>query len=1017
MPWSAPQQHEIRQRKGKVVMNDLYRSDRKLESHADSLEEALQFDLQTNEPRPWSASLHLFLALAVSVAAFFGVSGCSTGSANQPAQTPTILVTMGQAPPAYMTVGTTTQVSAVVTNDVAQAGVDWVATCGSPNCGTFTPSHTGTGENTSYTAPPGVPSSGKISVTALSTTDRSKSAASNVVIISTVTGITITSGLPATIPAGIPVNLNATVSGDPANLGVDWKATCTTPGGQVTCSPPQLHSTVGGTAVFVVPEVVAIPSTTQTQSLVGTQITVTAYATADQSVFAFTAFTVGAAISIGITQAPPPTMLTKAAAPVTAVVNNDIFNYGVTWSVSCISAPCGTVTPTQTASGLTATFTAPPVIPSPNPPPGLQVTITAYATAAGTSVLSSVTVNIVAPISVKITQGITNNTIVQNGSASLVATVANDSGNAGADWAVSCGSPGACGSFSPAHTASGAPTTFSAPSAVPAGNTLTITATSTADPARSDQQSVTVTNGAPPNSLLQGRFVLSLSARNSQNGPYVLGGVISGDGNGNITGGVVDLADGAGNAASAGLVTIVSPSSYSIGLDGRGQIQLTINTLALNTGFGVRGSTSSTGTITLSVVFVTPQHALLTEIDTFGSATGTLDLQNGTDLASFQSGSIGLNGTYSLQLSGTEAVSPFPGFFLAAAMKIQASGTSYTLTGYSTDQSATGAITSVPFTTVSQAFPPASKPDPNGEISTSGFGLGVNLGLPAKFNLDFWIIDATHFVVTDWRDPATGNPSVLISGYLTVQPASPSLSGTYAFSEAGATAAAQPQVAGGIFTCGSTGTLDVTPLGGTLTTDQAITAACSAPTSGRGLITLSGAGSTGISQFAAYPTLDHGLDLIELDGGSAGTSGPSGAGMALQQTLATPISAAAFSGKYASSFSASTTLGLENFAAQIVSDGVSTLSGVADVNSFNATVAPPGATSSSNAALTGSFTAGANGRFPLALTITPATGQPTPALTIIKPACYIVDANTCLLLGLDATGPGTGILQTQKTGL
>jgi hypothetical protein len=303
--------------------------------------------------------------------------------------------------------------------------------------------------------------------------------------------------------------------------------------------------------------------------------------------------------------------------------------------------------------------------------------------------------------------------------------------------------------------------------------------------------------------------------------------------------------------------------------------------------------------------------------------------------------------------------------------------------------------------------------DPTGELPLSS----VNLGLPTQFNLDLWVIDTTHFVVTDWRDSAFGTPPVIVGGYLTAQPSSSAVSGTYAFTKTGATTAAQPQVAGGIFRCGSTGTLDVTPLGGTPTTTQGITAACTPPTSGRGLITLSGAGSTGISKFAAYPTLDQGLYLIELDGGTAGASGPSSSGVALQQTLSAPISAAAFSGKYASNFLASTGLGSQAFAAQVVSDGVSILSGVADVNSFNATATPPAGTPSSGATLTGSFTTGTNGRFPLVLKFIPATGQPMPNPTTINPACYIVDANTCLLLGLDKTAPGTGIVQLQRTGL
>jgi hypothetical protein len=950
---------------------------------------------------PWRALLPSVVILAVCVA----LAGCTANVAKtnspNPSPTPIISVSVNQAPPASLTVGTSSPVSAMVTNDLANAGVDWVAMCGStPNCGSFSPSHTASGATSTFTAPLAVPNGNTIAVTALSTTDHSKAFAVPVTVISTVTGVTITQPLPASAPAGAGLTLAATVAGDPANLGVDWKATC----GTVDCTPLGLHSEAGHTITFYVPGPLQIPD------IVGTSITITAFATADHNFTATASFTVTAPISINITQPPPATLLTDATAPVTAVVTNDTTNSGVTWSVSCSNDSCGTVTPSHTDSGVTATFTAPPTVPSPNPPPGFQVTIRAFATATGNTVLSAVAVNIVAPVSVKITQAIPNNTIAKNVTAPLAATVTNDSANAGVDWTVTCGSSAACGTFSLTHTASGAQTTFTAPSAIPAGGTVTITATSTTDPTRSDQAIVTVTKTPPPNSLLLGRFVVLLSAKNSQNGPFTLGGVISGDGNGNITAGVFDLADASGNASSASLFPVVPPSTYSIGLDGRGQIQLTLNTFALNGSFGVKGP-SATGNITLSVVFVTPKHALLSETDSFGNAIGTLDLQNTADLASFQNGSAGLNGNYSLRLSGTQFASPQPDYFVAAAITTQAAGTSYTVTAHTADQSANGAITSVPFTAISQGFP-GSGPDQNGEIMLSS----VNLGLPTRFNLDVWLIDANHFVVTDWQDALSGSPKVVVGGNLTAQPASPSLSGTYAFTEAGSTTAAQPQVAGGIFTCGSSGTLDVTPLASTLTTNQAITAACTAPTSGRGLITLFGAGFTGISKFAAYPTLDQGLNLIELDGGSAGTSGPSGAGVAQQQTLVAPISPSALKGKYASNFSASITQGVENFAAQIVSDGISALSGAADVNSFNAMATPPVGTPSSGATLTGSFTTGANGRFPIALKITPATGQPTPKFTTLNPACYIVDANSCLLLGMDATAPGTGVLQLQQLG-
>ena len=942
----------------------------------------------------------------VGLAALVGMTGCGiAGSQVSPSsQTPIISVAITQPPPITLIVGSSVQVSAAVSNDSANAGVDWVATCASPpQCGSFSPSHTASGGTTTFTAPSAVPANSTISVTALSATDRSKAFAAPVTIISLVTGVTLIQPPPASLPSGATITLAATVTGDPANLGVDWKVTCgITVGLQrnpVDCTPPNPHSDAGGSTPFSVPGPLQIPN------IVGSTITFTAFATADHKFSASTLSMVTVPITINLTQTPPSMMLPNATAPVTAVVANDTTNAGVNWSVTCSNAlntSCGSVLPAHTASGETATFTAPPTVPNGNPP---VVTITATG-AFGAS--ATATVTIVAPISVKITQGVPNGSIVQNTSAPLVANVSNDTASGGVDWTVTCGSAGACGSFSPTHTASGVPTTFTAPSAVPAGNTVTITATSTSDPTKNDTEIVTVTATAPPSSLLLGQFVIQLAAKNSGNGPYALGGVISGDGIGNITSGAFDLADASGNAS--GSVRVISPSTYSIGSDGRGQIALQFNTNPLGISFGVSGA------ITLSVVFATPQHALLSEIDSFGSGTGTLDLQNATDLASFVNGT-GLNGIYSLKLSGVEAAAPNPGYFVAGAVLIQSSTGSYTETAYVTDQSDNGVITSVqspiPFSHSGQAG--------GGLLNSGELPLfSVDLGLPTQFNLDVWLIDANHFAITDWRDSANGTPPVIVAGYLTLQPSSPSVSGTYAFTEAGATtrttAPAQPQAAGGILTCGSMGTLDVTPLNGTPASNLPISAACTAPANGRGVITISGAGSTGISQFAAYPTLDQGLYLIELDGG-AGTSGPSGAGVALQQTLPAPVPSSAFSGKYASNFLVSTALGTQNFAAQIISDGVSTLSGAADVNSFNATAAPPVGAPSSNAAVTGTFTVGVNGRFPLAITLTPAAGQPSPELGNINPACYIVDASTCLLLGLDATAPGTGILQLQNTGL
>jgi hypothetical protein len=942
----------------------------------------------------WRALLPLVAGLAFAL----GMTGCAvTGSKADPSSlTPVISVAITQAPLAFSTVivGNAVPLSAVVGNDPANAGVDWVASCGSaPLCGSFSPSHTTSGGTTIFTAPSEVPTQGTITITALSATNHGEQSAAFLTIVSSVTSISIIQPPPAFVPADVTITLAATVVGDPANLGVDWTATCGTTGVQrtpVNCTPSGLHSLAGGSTTFTVPGPQQIPN------IVGTTITITARPTADHSFSASASFTVTASPTITLTQIPPSSMLTNATATVAAVVAGDTTNSGVTWSVSCDSSPCGSISPTSTTSGGTATFTAPSTVSSPN----LVVVITASSTSVGPLVSATASVTIVAPLTVTITKKVPTGSIHEGSSAPLVATVTNDPGNGGVNWTVSCGSPGACGTFSATSTASGAATTFTAPSSVPAGNTVTITATST-DSTQSDNEVVTVTAGVSPDSLLLGNFVILLSGKHSSNGPYALGGLISGDGLGNITSGGVDLVDASGNAFPSTEVPISSSSTstYSIGPDGRGQINLMLNT-GLLSNFGVNG----TGAITLSVVFVTSQHALLTEMDSFGSGTGTLDLQNATTL--------GQSGTYSLALSGVEASFPYPDYSVASAMTIDFSASSYS---YITDQSDQGKITSVPFTTTSHNF---SATQNQGELSFTS----LILGLPTQFNLDAWIIDANHLVVMDWRDSFSGSPNVIVSGYLTAQPSSPTVSGTYAFTEAGATTAAQPQVAGGILTCGSTGTLDVTlsPSSGTAVTNAPVSATCTAPVNGRGLIAISGATTAGISQFAAYPTLDQGLILVELDGGLNGTLGPSGAGVARQQTLVAPIPASALSGNYASNFTAQTPLGLESFVGQIVSDGISILSGTADVNSFNAPTPSSGvAAPSSNASLTGSFTAAADGsgRFPLTLNFSPATGQPAPEFNNINPACYIVDANTCLLLGLDVNAPGTGIVQLQNTGL
>jgi len=108
----------------------------------------------------------------------------------------------------------------------------------------------------------------------------------------------------------------------------------------------------------------------------------------------------------------------------------------------------------------------------------------------------SISFNVTPVTSLAVNATYTLGAIVNNGSSALV------------NWSVTCGSAGACGSFNPIQTSSGASTAYTAPSAIPTGSTVTITATSVADSTKSVLATITISahppisiSFAPPSSL------------------------------------------------------------------------------------------------------------------------------------------------------------------------------------------------------------------------------------------------------------------------------------------------------------------------------------------------------------------------------------------------------------------------------------------------------------------------------------------------------------------------------------
>jgi len=171
----------------------------------------------------------------------------------------------------------------------------------------------------------------------------------------------------------------------------------------------------------------------------------------------------------------------QATTQFTAIVTNDPSGKGVTWSMTCNGATCGSVSPAATASGAPTTYTAPG-------PPGVTLMVKLTATSvADTTKSATVAITVptsLVPISVSVSPQAAS--VPSGGVQEFTATVTNDPNNAGVTWQVlaellcngissgkGCQKPGetpviylgcaTCGTVSAATTASGAPTTYNAP--------------------------------------------------------------------------------------------------------------------------------------------------------------------------------------------------------------------------------------------------------------------------------------------------------------------------------------------------------------------------------------------------------------------------------------------------------------------------------------------------------------------------------------------------------------------------
>jgi hypothetical protein len=195
--------------------------------------------------------------------------------------------------------------------------------------------------------------------------------------------------MPQSVPSLAPSatqKFTATVSNS-SNTAVTWQV-------NGVASGDSTHGMIDATGMYKAPAAVPSPAT----------VTVTAVSQADASKSATAQVTIAAstaAVSVSL-NATTVSVQTGNVAALTATVQNDSSNQGVTWTLTgagCSAATCGTLSTTTSASGIGISYTAPATVPTPatvtataisvaDPSKSASVTITVTATVTGAVAVS-----------------------------------------------------------------------------------------------------------------------------------------------------------------------------------------------------------------------------------------------------------------------------------------------------------------------------------------------------------------------------------------------------------------------------------------------------------------------------------------------------------------------------------------------------------------------------------------------------------------------------------------------------
>jgi hypothetical protein len=315
-----------------------------------------------------------------------------------------------------------------------------------------------------------------------------------------------------------------------------------------------------------------------------------------------------------------------------------------------------------------------------------------------------------------------------------------------------------------------------------------------------------------------------------------MAGVFTADGNGGIGNGTIDINDSEFSPISG---QAFNGGTYTVNPDGRGTVQLNVNTGNLGANFGTQG-------VGLDFVLANSSQGLITEFDGNGTGSGTLDIQGNVTQSQ-------LAGSYVLAVSGISglniATGAAPPLALLGSIAFSASGNG-DVTG-SADYNNNNAASPVTIGAGSSVTIGATP-------GTAAFV--TNLAGAQTFHFDVYPIDSTHLKFIGTDSPPN------LAGDLFSQPSSSFPSGTLVFTLSGADLAGNPLAVGGLMSSdGSTtisnGAEDIND-SGTTSGPAPFTGMLGTPLGGRVQVTL--LSFTGGSTFAAYPS-SGGVQMLEID--------------------------------------------------------------------------------------------------------------------------------------------------------